>query len=95
MKLSEFDKIRQYLPDDMEIFLEEAIYPAKEDKPPIPHHTLKPEYWGNHDGRYNARCTACGWRSDDIRADKPMPDYCPKCGGLGKAGDRRGEEVES
>ena len=83
MKLSEFDHIRKYLPDDVEITIngntEECItHPITKQK--VSRKPLEKQTWGNHDGRYNAYCPVCGWISGDIRANEPMPTRCPNCG---------------
>lgn len=76
MKLSEFDKIRPFLPDDTEV----TVNPGMDNSKSKP---LEKITWGNHDGRYNAKCPVCGWMSDDIPARQPMPSYCPQCGNGG------------
>lgn len=83
MKLSEFDKIRKYLPDDVEVTIngtadEYMVHPVTHQK--VLRKLLEKQEWGNHDGRYNAHCPVCNWTSGDIRAQDPMPTYCPKCG---------------
>lgn len=72
MTLAEFDKIRPFLPDDTEVTVE-----VGQKTHGVP---LERQEWGNHDGRYNAHCPACGWTSEDIPARSPMPRFCPKCG---------------
>lgn len=83
MKLSEFDKIRKYLPDDVEITIngntEECMtHPITKQK--VSRKPLEKQTWGNHDGRYTVFCPVCGWISGDIRANEPMPTRCPNCG---------------
>lgn len=78
MKLSEFDKIRPFLKNDVEV---EIV--GMDNSPPK---TLIKQTWGNHDGRYNMLCTVCGWTSRDIfpgRNDEE-PKFCPRCAGKGK-----------
>lgn len=73
MKLSELDAIRHLLPDDLEVTLGEY-----EKKPKgVP---LEKQTWGNHDGRWNAKCPVCGWVSQDLPAGAAMPAFCPDCG---------------
>lgn len=69
MKLSELKQIIHLLPDDTEVTIGEAQTS----------HLVK-ETWGNHDGRYNMRCTVCGWTSNDISARDNPPTVCPRCG---------------
>lgn len=77
MKLSELKTIMHLLPDDTEITISNAPVST------APLETLKREDWGNHDGRYNMRCTICNWVSDDIRRDGTPPIVCPQCKGHG------------
>lgn len=72
MKVSELKSIIHLLPPDTEVTIGEP--------PKIKTSTLKREEWGNHDGRYNMRCSACGWVSDDIPRNQIPPTFCPKCG---------------
>lgn len=76
MKLSEFKLIMPHLPSDTEIIIKSigSITASMES-------TLVEEHWGNHDGRYNVKCTVCGWVSDDIQLSAEKPTYCPRCGG--------------
>lgn len=68
MTLEDFDKVRPYLKDNVEIELVQA-------------YRLVPKYWGNHDGRWNVECEACGWMSEDIPKNSDSPyARCPKCG---------------
>lgn len=85
MKLSEFDKIRPFLPDYVQIIVVDSkeevdmmIHPVTKQK--VQRKPLEKQTWGNHDGRYNAHCPICGWTSGDIPARDPMPTYCPNCG---------------
>lgn len=74
MTLKEFDQIRPYLKDDVTITIGE----------PKPKTTLIKQTWGNHDGRYNMLCKACGWVSRDIHPGRDQePKYCPQCRGEG------------
>ena len=72
MTLKEFDAIRKYLPEDIEISIgeSETVYGDYEI-----------EEWGNHDGRFNMRCSVCGYASDDIPRGTSIADgtLCPKC----------------
>lgn len=77
MKLSEFDQIRKFLPDDFEIELKGVVPTPKFIK----------ETWGNHDGRYNMRCEACGYITGDIPRNQLPPIICPKCGKSKYQGD--------
>lgn len=88
MTLAEFDAIRQYLPDDTEVILKTVTPPITGPKPD--------EDWaielcnfGNHDGRFNVVCHACGNISKDYHraAWKEMTAAyihkpCPMCGKL-------------
>lgn len=80
MTLEEFDKLRPYLKDDVEVELV-----VKEGKASSP--AMHIEEWGNHDGRFNIACHCCDYRSADmplrqksamVEAVKTMA--CPKCG---------------
>lgn len=79
MKISELKVIIDQLDDNMEVTFVNVV--RKE--------TLKAEYWGNHDGRYNVHCHAkgCGYTSDDIPGNVPAPTVCPRCGGAGMKED--------
>ena len=69
MTITEFDIIRPYLKDDIDINIQ--INKTKTYK-------LIPEYWGNHDGRWNVKCEKCGWQSPDIPCDEDSPYIvCP------------------
>lgn len=84
MKLKEFDAIRRFLPDDAEIEIK------TEQTEPGPDEVWAVELysWGNHDGRFNVMCAACGdILGQDIpakqRAAMTQTYYhkpCPKCG---------------
>lgn len=87
MTLREFDNIRQYLPDDVQI---EIISAAPQQLAPKSDEVWAIELydWGNHDGRFNVMCAACG---DVVGQDLPAGlrqeftrNYyhkpCPKCG---------------
>lgn len=83
MKLSEFDKIRKYLPDDVEITIngtanEYMTHPMTKQK--VLRRSLEKQECGDHYGRYTVFCPVCGWISGDIRANEPMPTRCPNCG---------------
>lgn len=82
MTLTEFDAIRQYLPDDTELLI---VKPKKRSN--APRRTLIEEHWGNHDGRYNMKCIQCGWSSEDIFPGQFPPSVCPVCQGHGKEAD--------
>lgn len=76
MKLSELKEIMNLLSDDTEVIVKNPSSIKKESG------GLVTEKWGNHDGRYNVRCTLCGYVSPDIfpgRGEK-APIYCPQCG---------------
>ena len=75
MTLKEFDDIRSYLPKDVNIKIE---FPTKSCTTSTSS-TLIKETWGNHDGRYNVKCSKCGWQSHDIRPGEIQPEKCPKC----------------
>lgn len=75
MKLSELKTIMHLLPDDTEITISNAPVST------ILLETLKREDWGNHDGRYNMRCTVCNWVSNDIQKDATPPVVRPQCKG--------------
>lgn len=94
MKLKEFDLIRQYLPEDTEI----EIVRTSEKTIPDPDEVWAIDLcsWGNHDGRFNVMCVACG---DVLGQDFPkslrqkmaasyLHKPCPKCG---KTFIKRGE----
>ena len=70
MKLKDFKTIMEYLPDDIEITVGEVVSTPR----------LVKEFWGNHDGRYNVKCEACGWTSADIPRNGYPPHVCGKCG---------------
>lgn len=73
MTLKEFDAIRSYLPKNINIIIEfPNIAPSNKG------HLVK-ETWGNHDGRYNMKCTECGWQSSDIHPGGIEPTECPIC----------------
>lgn len=75
MTLKEFNLIRSYLPEDIEI---EIIIKDKKES------SLVKEEWCNHDDRYNMRCTLCGWVSPDIPRHEVYGNLtCPKCNGKG------------
>lgn len=85
MTLAEFDKVRPYLPDDTEIELK-SVSPAGPGSDEV--WAVSICSWGNHDGRFNVMCAACG---DIVGHDIPaalksqMRDTyehkaCPKCG---------------
>ena len=75
MTLKEFDDIRPYLPKDVNIKIE---FPTKSCTT-YTLSTLIKETWGNHDGRYNVKCSKCGWQSHDIHPGEFEPEKCPKC----------------
>ena len=70
MTLKEFDAIRKYLPEDIEISIGESAYGD-----------YKIEEWGNHDGRFNMKCSVCGYTTDDIPSSTVIVEgtLCPKC----------------
>lgn len=85
MTLAEFDAIRQYLPPETEVILKTVADPWT--LPPGEDWALWTCSFGNHDGRFNVMCHACGWTSDDIpardRAETEkmfLHQACPKCG---------------
>lgn len=71
MTIKELKKVIQYLPDDLQIDITNIG-----KRPP----RLVKEFWGNHDGRYNVKCEACGWQSPDIPRNGYPPHTCEKCG---------------
>lgn len=84
MKLKEFDLIRKYLPDDTEITINSVpkTEPAEDEM-----WAIWDCNWGNHDGRFNVLCRACGWMTPDIPARQLaetratyLHKPCPKCG---------------
>lgn len=87
MTLKEFDQIRPYLPEDTEVTVS-SIHPTEQENPkPDEKWTMEIIDWGNHDGRFNIHCCACGWYSNDIPAGEKgvykkmyLRKPCPKCG---------------
>lgn len=82
MKLSEFMSIMQYLPPDTDITIN-----APKDEDTSLEFAVYICTWGNHDGRFNVMCHACGYHSDDIPArlrketeKNVIGKPCPKCG---------------
>ena len=80
MTLEEFDKLRPYLKDGVEVELV-----VKDDK--ASSSAMFIEEWGNHDGRFNIACHCCDYRSKVIfpGAKSAMIEAirtmaCPKCG---------------
>lgn len=77
MTLAEFDQVRPFLPDDVEIALTINLGGRiKTEKP-----SLERLDFGSHDKRYNLRCPNCGWISDDIYPGQYEPACCPHCSG--------------
>lgn len=86
MTLTEFDKIRPYLPDTVTVELggEPPQLAPKADEV----WAVELCSWGNHDGRFNVMCAACGdVGGGDIKAhlwNTMAATYqhkpCPKCG---------------
>lgn len=70
MTLKEFDAIRKYLPEDIEISIRESAYGNYEI-----------EDWGNHDGSFNMRCSVCGYTTDNMPRNTPIAEgtLCPNC----------------
>ena len=88
MKLKEFDSIRPYLPNDVEIIIKSSNNEVVEAEP-VMEPAMEIAYYGNHDGRFNLRCRCCGYYSKDIPreqrsvmeiASAEMP--CPRCGAI-------------
>lgn len=87
MKLSEFDQIRPFLPPDTEVTIVNAT-PIQETPKADEVWAVELCSWGNHDGRFNVMCAACGdiighdipasLESTYIRSHYHKP--CPKCG---------------
>lgn len=84
MTLAEFDAIRQYLPPETEVTIvtESTRGPGTDEE-----WAIWDCSWGNHDGRFNVMCRACGWSTPDIPArmkEETLKTYlhkpCPKCG---------------
>lgn len=87
MKLSEFDQVRPFLPPDTEVTIISTT-PVQETPQADEVWAIELYDWGNHDGRFNVMCAACG---DVIGQDLPAGlrqeftrNYyhkpCPKCG---------------
>lgn len=85
MKLAEFDSIRPFLPPDTEV----TIITTQKTEPNDDEYWAVEVYdWGNHDGRFNVMCAACGdlfgydiprqFRAKYEEANVHKP--CPKCG---------------
>lgn len=86
MTLTEFDKIRKYLPDETQI--EIVGEPPKTEPDDDEVWAVELCSWGNHDGRFNVMCKHCG---DIFGQDIPRRQWnamtvtyehkaCPKCG---------------
>ena len=86
MTLAEFDAIRQYLPDDTEVILK-TITPPYTGPGPGEDWAVWLCNFGNHDGRFNVLCHACGYNSEDYPRhlwNEMQKTYlhkpCPQCG---------------
>lgn len=86
MTLKEFDRIRPYLPDTVQVeVIGEMIQTEPADDEVW---AVSLCSWGNHDGRFNVMCAKCG---DVLGQDIPRTLWaemkasyehkpCPKCG---------------